>query len=362
MKPLALAAALLICGTGAAPAPPFTVTELTTLRGAYSITFLPSGPMLVTGTDGRLTLVSNGGRTQVQVQGAPTIARNGQGALIDIALHPDFARNHRIYLTYSEAKGTTVRGLALASAELFAEGAFPSLGEFKVLYRAEPYIDTTIQYGGRLAFGPDGHLFMTIGERNKPETAQDPKQPLGKILRFRDDGTPAPDPALAKRGFAPGTWSYGHRNPLGLAFDAQGNLWETEMGPKGGDELNLVQPGRNYGWPLASNGDDYNDKPIPDHRAGDGFDAPKAYWTPSISPAGLMIYSGKLWPEWKGSMFVGALSGEALVRLTVNGTAVTKADQWPMAMRVREVVEAPDGSILIIEDRKGRLLRLDPAR
>ena len=222
----------------------------------------------------------------------------------------------------------------------------------------------TVTIAGRIAFAKDGHLFFTNGERQKFDPAQDPKATLGKVLRLKDDGTPAPGNPLAAKGFHPAVWSYGHRNLLGIAFDASGNLWEQEMGPKGGDEVNLILPGRNYGYPIVSDGDHYDDKPIPDHDTRPEFEKPKVSWNPVISPGGLMVYSGKLWPQWKGDLFIGGLSSQALIRVDVDGTNAKKGDQFPMGERIREPEEGPDGAIWLLEDGrrdgKGRLLKLTP--
>ena len=196
-----------------------------------------------------------------------------------------------------------------------------------------------------------------------PEPAQDLGNTLGTIVRLTPDGRPAPGNPFADRGSpSDEIWSYGHRNPLGLQFDAAGNLWTAEMGPRGGDEVNLVLPGRNYGWPRASNGSHYDGADIPDHRPGDGFEPPAVWWTPSVSPGALLAYSGTAFPQWQGDLFVGALSGEALIRLDVTGTDAAKAEQWPMGQRIREVEQDPDGTLWLLEDAPGgRLLHLVPA-
>ena len=239
------------------------------------------------------------------------------------------------------------------------------LRAIETLYRATPLVTGDGHFSGRIAFSPDGrHLFFTAGDRQKFTPAQDKAASLGKVLRLTLDGQPAPGNPLTAQGFRPEVWSYGHRNLLGIAFDAQGNLWEQEMGPKGGDELNLILPGRNYGWPNASNGSHYDGRDIPDHRAGDGYEAPRVWWNPVISPGGLMIYSGRLFPQWRGDAFIGGLSSQALVRVDLDGLTATKGDQWSMGARIRDVAEAPDGAIWVIEDGKdgsqGRLLKLTP--
>jgi glucose/arabinose dehydrogenase len=221
------------------------------------------------------------------------------------------------------------------------------------------------QSGGIIAFDPDGtHLFLTSGDRMRPATAQDPDQALGKILRLNLDGTtPTDNPHSVEGGVRAQTWTTGHRNPYGLAFDAEGRLWEHEMGPRGGDELNLIEPGRNYGWPLVSNGDNYSGTKIPRHSTRPEFAAPAVYWTPVIAPAGLAFYEGAMFPQWKGSALIGGLVARALVRVTfgANGQA-DEADRWDMGARIRDVAVAPDGAVWVIEDSNpGRLLRLTPS-
>jgi glucose/arabinose dehydrogenase len=292
------------------------------------------------------------------------VSSEGQGALGDVVLHPRFAQNKLVYFSYSEA-GADGKGVVLARGT-FVDGDAPALQKVETLFRATPYVDGNGHFAGRIAFGPDGHLFFTNGERQKFDPAQDPKATLGKVLRLNDDGTPAKDNPLAAKGFHPAVWSYGHRNPLGIAFDAAGNLWEQEMGPKGGDEVNLILPGRNYGYPIVSDGVHYDDKPIPDHDTRPEFEKYKVNWTPVISPAGLIVYSGKLWPQWKGDLFIGGLSSQSLVRVDDDGTSARQGDQWPMGARIREPEEGPDGAIWLLEDggrgSQGRLLKLTPKK
>ena len=345
-----------------ASALPFDVQVVADFESPWAMTFLPDGRMLVTEKAGTLLLVSADGQQRTPVSGVPRVASEGQGGLGDVVLHPQFATNRVVYLSYAEA-GEGGKGVVLARGT-FADRAQPALENVSVVFRATPYVDGDGHFGGRIAFSPDGHLFFTNGERQKFDPAQDPKATLGKVLRLNDDGTPASDNPLVGRGFHPAVWSYGHRNLLGLAFDANGNLWEQEMGPKGGDEVNLILPGRNYGYPIVSDGDHYDDRPIPDHATRPEFEKPKVSWNPVISPGGLMVYSGKLWPEWKGDLFIGGLSSQALIRVDVDGTNARKGDQWPMGERIREPEEGPDGAIWLLEDGrrdgKGRLLKLTP--
>lgn len=349
---------------------PFVATPVATFDQPWAMTFLPDGRMLVTEKAGRLVLASADGKERTVVSGIPQVSSAGQGGLMDVVLHPRFASNRLVYFSYSESRPDGLKGVVLARGTLdvrqvqCVRAPCPpqaSLGNVQTLFRANSYVEGDAHFSGRIAFSPDGHLFFTNGERMKFTPAQDPKVTLGKVLRLNDDGTPAAGNPLAAKGFHPAIWSYGHRNLLGIAFDARGNLWEQEMGPKGGDEVNLILPGRNYGWPNASNGSHYDGRDIPDHRPGDGYEAPKVWWNPVISPGGLMIYSGAMFPRWKGSGFIGGLSSESLVRVQLDGTNAAKADQWPMGARIREVEQGPDGAIYVLEDGKsGRLLRLTP--
>jgi glucose/arabinose dehydrogenase len=326
----------------------------------WAMTVLPDKRMLVTEKDGRMLLVSADGKQRRTVA---TIAVDsaGQGGLMDVVLAPDFATSAHVYFSYS-ASGEGGKGVVLARGTLDLKPGAEQLDKVETLFRARPFVEGNGHYSGRIAFSPDGVLFFTNGERQKFTPAQDKSMTLGKVLRLTPDGKPAPGNPLAAQGFPPEVWSYGHRNLLGIAFDAAGNLWEQEMGPKGGDEVNLILPGRNYGYPNVSNGSHYDGRDIPDHKPGDGYEAPKVSWNPVISPAGLMIYSGAMFPQWKGDAFIGGLSSKALVRVDLNGTDAAKGDQWDLGARIREVDQAADGAILVLEDggqgSQGRLIRL----
>jgi glucose/arabinose dehydrogenase len=341
---------------------PFHVQVIADFESPWAMTFLADGRMLITEKAGILYLVSADGQQRKPVSGIPAVSSDGQGGLMDVVLHPAFAQNRFVYFSYSEA-GPGGKGVVLARGAL-ADGAQPALQNVQALFRASPYVEGNGHFSGRIAFSKDGYLFFTNGERQKFDPAQDPKATLGKVLRLNDDGTPAPGNPLVDKGFHPAIWSYGHRNLLGLAFDANGNLWEQEMGPRGGDEVNLILPGRNYGYPIVSDGDHYDGRPIPDHAARPEFEKPKVSWNPVISPGGLMVYSGRLWPQWKGDLFIGGLSSQSLIRVDVDGTNARKGDQWPMGERIREPEEGPDGAIWLLEDggrgSKGRLLKLTP--
>lgn len=279
--------------------------------------------------------------------GLPEVFVSGQAGLGDIMPAPDFETSSMAYLTWSES-GEGGAGSAVGRATLVVDGAQPRLDGLEVIWRQTPKVDGSGHFSQRLAFSPDGeYLFVSSGDRQKMAPAQDMASTLGKVMRMRPDGSEAK------------IWTLGHRNPLGLAFAPDGTLWSTEMGPKGGDELNVIVEGTNYGWPRASNGSHYDGADIPDHQVGDGYEAPKAWWNPSISPGNLMIYNGEMFGQWRGDAFIGALSGKALIRVELDGTTATEADNWPMGQRIREVEQGPDGAIWLLEDAgSGRLLKL----
>jgi glucose/arabinose dehydrogenase len=234
----------------------------------------------------------------------------------------------------------------------------------QVIWRQQPKVTGSGHFGQRLAFGPDRHLWITSGERQKFSPAQDMQANLGKVLRLREDGSiPKDNPFAAQGGVSAQIWSLGHRNPLGIAFDAQGRLWVHEMGPRGGDELNLIERGANFGYPLVSNGDHYSGAVIPDHYTQPQFNAPKLSWTPVIAPAGMIIYTGSEFPDWQGHAFIGGLASRALIRVELSGETAREAARYDMGERIREVEQGPDGAIWILEDgdrrRAGRLLRLN---
>lgn len=340
---------------------PFSVEEVATFDQPWAMAFLPDGKALVTELGGALKLVDPANGDAVTVAGTPQVATGGQGGFGDIALAPSFGTDRAVYLTWVEA-GDGGKGAVLAKATL-TEGDSPNLDGLQVIWRQEPKVSGDGHFSQRIAISPDGkYLFLSSGDRQKMDPAQDLSVAQGKIMRLNLDGTPAAGNPFADRGgVSAQIWSYGHRNPLGLAFDAEGNLWSSEMGPKGGDEINLIVEGKNYGWPKASNGSHYDGSEIPDHTAGDGFEAPKAWWTPSISPGSLMIYSGDLFAPWKGDAFVGALSGKSLIRVHLNGTTAAVAERWDMGERIREVEQGPDGAIWLLEDGgNAKLLKLTP--
>lgn len=375
----------------ASPVKPFRTDVVATFDTPWALAFLPNRTMLVTEKSGRLWLVTPAGK-KMMVGGAPKVHYEGQGGLLFVATSPTFARDRQIYLTYAEP-GPDGDGLALAKATLDVEGATPTLRALKVIWRQLPR-GAGGQFGGYIAFSPDGQfLFLTCGERERFTPAQDSDQALGKILRLTLDGRPAPgNPGEGKSGgtsiavFAPPDdtaavpptrsirvnipspnltpaeiWSSGHRNSYGLAFDSMGRLWETEMGPMGGDELNLIERGRNYGWPLVSYGANYDGTPIPNPAKRPDLAKPALYWTPVIAPAGLTFYKGDMFPQWRGSAFVGGLAATALIRIAFDGSRPRQAERWDMKARIRAVLTGPDGALWLLEDsEQGRLLRLTP--
>jgi glucose/arabinose dehydrogenase len=344
---------------------PFRIEVLGRFDQPWAMAFLPNGTLLVTERGGRLKLRTGDGRV-LDVSGVPQVDAGGQGGLGDVVLHPDFARNSYIYLSWVEAGEGDTRGAVVGRARFLRTEDGASLSGLQILYRQTPKVEGRGHFGHRLALR-DGYLFISNGERQAFDPAQDPDQNLGKIVRLLDDGRVPPDNPWASRGgIAAQSWTMGHRNPLGLAFDAEGRLWEHEMGPQGGDELNLIERGRNYGWPIVSNGSHYDGRDIPDHPTRPEFAAPMVWWNPSVSPAGLIVYSGAMFPEWRGDAFMGALSGQALIRIDLDGANAREADRWPMGARIREVEQGPDGAIYLLEDSQdgsqGRLLRLTPSR
>lgn len=349
-----------ITGERPAAAKPFTATQLASFDSPWAMTFLPDGEILVTEKAGKLLLLSADGKRRTVVAGMPDVDSAGQGALGEVVRHPDFATNRLIYFSYS-APGLP-NAIVLARGKLVSGPDGAKLEDVVTLYRAHPAASGG-HYAGRIAFAPDGHLFFSIGERQKFTPAQDPAGVLGKIVRLTPKGEPAPGNPLTAKGFDPAVWSYGHRNPLGLAFDVQGRLWNAEMGPRGGDEVNLILPGRNYGWPTVSNGNHYDGRPIPDHPTQPEFEAPKVSWNPSVSPSSLLFYSGSLFPAWKGKALVGALSGEALILIDTGEDGAREEARYAMGKRIRAVNQGPDGAVYLLEDKAGgRLLRLTPHR
>lgn len=347
---------------------PFTVEVMGDFDAPWALAFLPGNAgMLVTEKDGRLILRDAAGQQRV-VAGTPSVSNAGQGGLGDVVLSPTFARDRLVYLSWAE-EGEGGKGAAVGRGRLSDDGS--RLEGFATIWRASPFVTGNGHFGHRLAFGPDGMLYISTGDRQKFEPAQDMTGTLGKIIRLHPDGrVPRDNPFAAQGGVTAQIWASGVRNPLGIAFDDAGRLWEVEMGPMGGDELNLITRAANYGYPTVSNGDHYpgdrGGAAIPDHSPGDGFVAPQLWWNPAISPGGMMIYRGAAFPQWRGDAFITALSGRGLIRADLDGATARHGDRWAMDARIRAVAEGPDGAIWLLEDARGgsqgRLLRLSPRR
>ena len=375
------------------PSLPFTVSSVTTFNLPWRIAFLPDGRMLITEKVGPVWLVTQQG-AKTPVANVPAVLSQGQGGMLGVYLSPNYATDHNIYLTYAEP-GDGGSSLALARAKLVLGNGTASLDGLQVIWR-DGARGKGGQFGAAIAFSPDKrYLYMTVGDRQRFTPVQDPNSPLGKILRLTLDGKPAPgNPQAGKTGSPtleiinpsknteaaktadvvstytfPGpnmtpaeTWSTGFRTPYGLAFAPDGRLWEVEHGPRGGDELNLIEPGKNYGWPLVSYGVNYDGVPIPSPDTRPDFVKPVIYWTPIIAPGSLTFYNGSMFKEWKGSALMGGMATLTLNRITFDGKGgATPAERWTVGHRIRDVAVAPDGAVWMIEDANpGGLFRVTP--
>ena len=375
------------------PSLPFIMTQVTTFNLPWRIAFLPDGRMLITEKVGPLWLVTQEG-AKTPVANVPPVLYQGQGGMLGVFLSPHYATDRNVYLTYSEP-GEGGSSLAVARARLSIGEGTASLDGLQVLWRQMPK-GRGGQFGAQIAFSPDGrYLFLAVGDRMRMTPAQDPNQELGKILRLTLDGKPAPgNPMAGKTGTAsvplidpprdteaakaaavvstytfPGpnsapaeTWTSGHRTPYGLAFAPDGRLWEVEHGPRGGDELNLIEPGKNYGWPLVSYATNYNGVPIPSPDTRPDLTKPVIYWTPIIAPGSLTFYTGTMFPQWRGSALVGGLATRTLNRITFDGKGgATPAERWDVGHRIRDVEVGPDGALWMLEDaNSGGLFRVTP--
>ncbi|MBC9902615.1 PQQ-dependent sugar dehydrogenase [Achromobacter xylosoxidans] len=335
------------------------------LNHPWAMAFLPEGGVLITERPGNLRLLRIPGGLSKPLAGVPKVAAQGQGGLLDVALSPDFARDRYVYLSYAEADGSK-SGTAVGRGKLSADGT--ALEDFRVLFRQQPKLSSGLHYGSRLVFDGKGYLYISLGENNQRPTAQDLDKLQGKVVRLKADGSVPPDnPFVGQAGARPEIWSYGHRNPQGMALNPwSGQLWENEHGPRGGDEINLVQRGKNYGWPLATHGINYSGQPIPEAKGADlpGMEPPLYWWPKSPAISGMAFYSADRFPAWRNSVFIGALANQNLIRLTLDGDRVV-AQEWLLTdrkQRIRDVRQGPDGYVYVLTDASpGELLRLAPA-
>ena len=333
----------------------FAISNIAKFDHPWAIEFLPDDKILLTEMRGSLKLLDNEGVFLGEVKGVPEVAFGGQGGLGDIALHPAFEQNQLVYLSYAEVGPGNTSGAAVAKAKLHTNQNRSQLTGLEVIWRQYPKVTGKGHFGHRLVFGPQGYLWISSGERQKFDPSQDMESNLGKMVRLNPDGSQPADNPFSGGPVQSQIWSLGHRNPLGVAFDDRDNLWVVEMGPKGGDELNLVNRKANFGYPIVSNGDHYSGADIPDHDTRPEFDAPKITWTPVISPSSMLFYTGTEFPDWRGSLFIGGLSSRALIRVTLSDGEAREAERFGMNKRIRDVEQGPDGAIWLLEDgRRGR--------
>lgn len=332
------------------------------LEHPWAVAFLPgaAGDMLITERPGRLRIVRGGKLDPVPVHGVPNVLAQRQGGLLDVALHPDFENNKLVYLSFSHGKPD-------ANHTRIVRGTFDgeSLRDVQVIFDATPEKGGGFHFGCRMLFLPDGSLLLSVGDGfNRRNDAQSVGSHLGKLLRIKDDGATATGNPFHARGDAlPEVWSIGHRNIQGLAMDrASGRIWATEHGPKGGDELNLVEPGKNYGWPEATYGREYHGPRVSEHTRLDGMEDPQVVWTPCIAPSGLVFYTGELFPQWKGDLFAGGLILEQVRRIDLDDQGkVIGQETLSIGHRVRDVRQGPDGALyLVTDEEKGRLIKIEP--
>lgn len=339
----------------------YRVEKVATFDEPWAMTELGDGRLLITERRGKLKLYDPSSSQSIDILGVPPVAYGGQGGLGDIALHPDYKNNHQIYLSYAE-KGNGGYGAVVVRGELNLQETNPQIRNIQRIWEQVPKVSGQGHYAHRMLFGKDGKLWISSGERQKFDPAQDMKSNLGKVIRLNDDGTVVADNPFTQQGeIAKQVWSLGHRNPLGIAFDHKDQLWVVEMGPKGGDELNLIHKGENYGYPIVSNGDHYSGKEIPDHVTRPEFKAPEISWTPVISPSNLVFYQKQLFPQWTNKALIGGLSSEAIIVVDTESKPVREIQRLNMKQRIRDIYPAHDGSIWVLEDGKNAgLLRLLP--
>lgn len=353
-----------------APEAPKTAIKLTTvakgLENPWALEFLPDGRMLVTEKPGRLRVIETDGTLGNPINGVPEVMAQGQGGLLDVALANDYATSGRIFLSYSEPRGKGENGTSVASAKLVLSADGGGLEDLKVIFRQQPSYNGKLHFGSRIVVTPDDKLFVTVGERSDVKTrveAQNPKNHLGKIIYITADGAPGADKP-AQDGWDPLIWSIGHRNVQGAALDpATGKLWTLEHGPQGGDELNQPERGKNYGWPVITYGIEYSGGPVGEGiSAKEGLEQPVYYWKPSIATSSLLLYTGDLFPAWKGNFLVGALKDMQVQRLVMKDGAVVQHEVLAndLGERVRDLKQGPDGAVYLVTDDGGRIVRMAP--
>ncbi|QLC22246.1 PQQ-dependent sugar dehydrogenase [Parasphingopyxis sp. CP4] len=338
----------------------FSVEEVATFNEPWAMAFLPDGRALVTEKSGTMRLWSPDQET-VEVSGIPAVDYGGQGGLGDVTLHPDFAENGMVYFSYAEAGDGETRAAVVARGILVVAGDdSASLNDVEVIWRQGPKTGRRGHYGHRILFGPEGYLFIASGDRQELEPAQDTSNNLGTVVRLNADGSvPDDNPFADQGGMTAEIWSYGHRNPLGFAFDTEGQLWDVEHGPAGGDELNRIERSVNYGWPTVSNGEHYDGRPIPDHDTDARFRAPYLSWTPVIAPGGMIFYSGDMFADLTGDLLIAGLSTNAIIHVEIDGETAREAGRFTFDNRIREIEQGPNGTIWILEDGEdGRMIRL----
>jgi glucose/arabinose dehydrogenase len=328
----------------------------------WAMAFLPDGRMLVTEKPGDLVIVAADGSVSAPLAGTPAVWAEGQGGLMDVALHPDFASNAMVYLTFAEAGEGGTAGTALGRGRLAGE----RIEDFEVIWRQQPKIEGPNHFGNRIVFAPDGTLFLALGERFQFGPAQDPANTLGTVVRLNADGSiPDDNPLVGREGADGAIWSWGHRNIEAAAIDPEtGTLWVAEMGPLGGDELNRIERGANYGWPVVSRGLNYDGTDIPDPEQYPEYAGAAKYWSPVRSPSGMIVYTGAMFPAWRGDILFGALSAGGIERVDMEGGEVAGSEFIPLGTRIREVEQGPDGAIWLLTNAEGggpgALWRLEP--
>ncbi|WP_244782758.1 PQQ-dependent sugar dehydrogenase [Acinetobacter sp. F-1] len=328
----------------------YKVEQVAQFNEPWAITTLNDGRLLITERKGKLQLFDPKTRKKIEVKGIPQVAYGGQGGLGEVTLHPDFANNQWVYLSYAE-QGQGGYGAVVIRGKLDLNQATPQLTQIERIWTQVPKFSGQGHYGHRIVFGLDAKLWISSGERQQFDPAQDMQSNAGKIIRLNQDGSiPADNPFMNQGKIAQQVWSLGHRNPLGMAFDPQGQLWVIEMGPKGGDELNKISKAKNYGYPVVSNGDHYDGKPIPDHNTRPEFEAPVLDWTPVISPSDLLFYTGNVFPQWKNKAITTGLSSKAIVIVDTRPSTAKEVQRLDMKERIRGVAQAQDGTLWVIED------------